>query len=85
MIGGGARDIVSVIGVEYSHVRSGVGGPVNGVEKSRVVGVEDGVDAAFVMDIEGSEGFSRSEHRGSGISGKVDCEVWSVGLQKFLK
>lgn len=69
MIGGGARDVALVVGVDYSHVRGGVGVPADGVEESGVVGVEDGVGATFVIDIEGPERFSRSEHCGLSIAG----------------
>ena len=74
MVRGGARDVAPVVGVDNSHVRGGVGVPADGVEESGVVGVEDGVGATFVIDIEGPEGFSRSEHCGLNISGiKAMC------------
>ena len=62
-------------------MRSGVAIPVNGVEKSRVVGVDDGVVAAVVADVENPEGFSRSEHRNRDISGMpVECGCGSMEL-----
>ncbi len=75
MIGGGAHDVVSVIGAVYTHVRGGVGCPVDGVEESRIVGLGDGPDAAFIMDMEDLEGFSEPEHDGLGMIGRFDCEV----------
>ena len=83
MIGGGAGDFVAVIGVEHCHVRGGVGVPADGVEESRIVGVEDGVGAAFVIHIECSKWFGRSEHGGFRISGMIvirgqlDCKELS--------
>ena len=62
MIGGGAGDAVTVVAVVHGHVGRGVGGPMDGVEESQVVGVEDGVGATFVVAIKDSEGFSLSEH-----------------------
>ena len=50
----------------------GVGVPVDGVEEScGRVGVTDGVVTSVIMDIQGSEGFSRSEHCEFGISGMM--------------
>ena len=67
MIGGGPGDPgdpVGVVAVVYGHVGGGGGVPVDGVKESRIVGVEDGVGAAFVVDVEGSEGFRMFEHFG---------------------
>lgn len=86
MIGGGTYDFLGIIAVEYCHVGFGVGVPVDGVEESRVVGVTDGVVASVIVDIEHSEGFSRSEHCEFGISGMmVMCVcMWLVASQKLL-
>ena len=64
VIGGCACYTALIVAVEDCHVRVGVGGPVDGVEEGGVVGVEDGVGATFVVDIEGSEGLGVSEHCG---------------------
>ncbi len=69
MVGGVADDVASVIGAVDCHVRGGVGGPVDGVEESRIVRLGDGPDAAFIMDMEDLEGFSESEHGGLGMTG----------------
>ena len=60
--GGCACYTALIVAVEDCHVRGGVGGPVDGVEEGGIVGVEDGVVATFVVDVEGSEGFGMSEH-----------------------
>ena len=62
IIGGCACHTALIVAVEDCHVRSGLGGPVDGVEEGGIVGVEDGVVATFVMDFESSEGFGVSEH-----------------------
>ena len=58
---------------------------MDGVEESCIVGLGDGPEAALIMDMEDLEGFCESEHDGAGMTGRFDCEVWSVGSQKFLK
>lgn len=50
-------------------MRGGIGVPLYGVEESRIIRIEEGPFAALVMDIEGSEGFSMSEHGGICVSG----------------
>ena len=62
VIGGCACYTAVIVAVKDCHMGGGVGGPVDGVEEGGIVGVEDGVVATFVMDVEGSEGFGMSEH-----------------------
>ena len=62
VIGGCACHTGLIVAVEDSHVRGGVGRPVDGVEEGGIVCVEDGVVATFVVNIEGSEGFAMPEH-----------------------
>ena len=48
---------------------------MDGVEQGRVVGVEDGVGAAFVVDVEGAEGFGGAEHGEIGL-GLFGLSYW---------
>ena len=50
---------------------------MDGVEEGGVVGVEDGVVATFVVDVEGSEGFGMSKHCEFFFYWEI-CGVWSV-------
>ena len=62
VIGGCACHTALIVAMEDCHVGGGVGGPVDGVEEGGIVGVEDGVVATFVVNVEGSEGFGVPEH-----------------------
>ena len=88
MIGGRACDVVAVVAVKNGHVRGGLVIPADGVEEGLFVVVEDVPRAAFLIDMEGSEGVGSSEHCGFRIlyrSGMYECNVWSIGLQKSLR
>lgn len=63
MVGGGAYDTFEVVATAHCHVGGGVGVPLDGVEESRIVGVEDCVGATLIIDIEGAEGFGGADHR----------------------
>lgn len=68
MVGGGAYDVFEIVAAAHCHVGGGVGVPADGVEESRIVGVEDCVGATLIIDIEGPEGLGGANHCVSGIS-----------------
>ena len=85
VVGGGAhgRLVAVVVGAVDGHVGGGFGVPVDGVEEGQVIGVEDGPVAAFVVDVEGSEGGLAKDHCCLWVSFRilfyfylVWCGVW---------
>ena len=80
MVGGCAGDGGAVVAAVDGHVWGGVAVPVDGVEEGCLVGVEDGVGAAFVVEVEGAEGFFGAEHGGWCGIWLDGCGVWLVGL-----
>ncbi len=78
VIGGGAGDLIAVVAAVRCHVGSVVGRPVDGVQQGVIFGVDDGVVAAMVANVESLEGLGMRKHCELHIFSVSVMDIWSA-------